>query len=188
MKLRMRLSVGCLLMMAAFALSSCSKSEEEKIDDAWELSGCGFDLSWTRNESDHAKVLKTTVAYSWESEEGEVIELDDASTGSVVKESKKVPNVLTITITKELRPEIDLTADVSYKLSFGYYLKIESYIVNSITGQKLPEGCGIKDGSTSVTVAAKNLAKIYPETTTLKYYITKDGEVMSEADYEEGED
>ena len=182
MKSKMKLSVGCLLMAAAFAFVSCSKSESEKIDDAWKLSECGFTLDWNRGDgSDHAKVIKTTCAYAWESAEGDVIEVSDEDKGTIEKTSSKLPNTLTITIREELRPEVDLTADVSYKLSFGYYLTVASYETNSITDEKLEAGMEFKSSGTSLTVSAKDLSKIYPKETTLRYTIEKDGEV----DYED---
>ncbi len=180
MNTKLKLGVGCLIMAAAFALVSCGKSESEKIDDAWKLSECGFTLDWNRGDSDHAKVIRTTCMYAWENEEGEVLEMSDEDKGTIEKTNPKFPNTLMITIREEVRPEVDLTADVSYKLSFGYYLKVASYETNSITGEKLEEGAEIKSSGTSSTVSAKNLSRIYPKETMLRFTIDKDGDVDDE--------
>lgn len=179
--MKSKLSVGCLLMSVAFAFASCSKSEseeEEEIDDVWEERvDCGFSLNWNRGDSDHAKVLKTTCAYAWGSEEGEVLDLGDENRGTIEETNEKIPNTLTITITEELRPEVDLTADVSYKLSFGFYLKVAAYMENSITGERLEGPAEVKSVGTTVTVPAKDLSKMYPKETTLKYTIDEEGTV-----------
>ncbi len=167
-------------MSVVFAFASCSKSdsEEEEIDDVWEERvDCGFSLNWNRGDSDHAKVLKTTCTYAWGSEEGEVLDLDDENRGTIEETNEKIPNTLTITITEELRPEVDLTADVSYKLSFGFYLKVAAYMENSVTGERLEGPAEVKSVGTSVTVPAKNLSKMYPKETTLKYTIDEEGTV-----------
>lgn len=176
--MKSKLSVGCLLMSVAFAFASCSKSESEEIDDAWEERvDCGFSLDWNRGGSDHAKVLKTTCSYAWGSEEGEVLDLGDEDRNTIEKTSEKIPNTLTITITEELRPEVDLTADVSYNLSFIYYLSVATYDENSITGERLEKHVRSKSKGISMTVPAKDLSKMYPKETTLKYTIDEEGTV-----------
>lgn len=83
-----------------------------------------------------------------------------------------LPEECVITINESLLPDADLTQKEKYSVGLHYKLTVTSMSANDnvVDYRELEE-------DTKMTINAENLNKVYPQTTTLKFNVDKNGKI-----------
>lgn len=170
--------VALMVMSLAFAFASCDREGDNNDNSTKPVEATQWNYKLTVDVADGAEdqraVMNTIVSLPNHNGEMQTKNLSLATEWSFTPSSciGTLPAEGVITITQNVKEDVDLSTKEEYKVGIRYKLYI--YSMNAEEGIVEYD---IKESETFEVVPAENMTHLYPETTTLRYAVDAKGVV-----------